>query len=98
MTRIENLKVAIKDRIRLIALSALFLGGTTLVGVLFVYLTSPEKYTRFDLMSAVMGSFMGQVALLLSMNIVSVFFKKEDPEDETPLEEIELKDLEDLEN
>ena len=97
MNRFEILKEAIKDHVRLVALSVLFLGGTTFLGVLLVYLTGPEKYTNFDLMSAVMGSFMGQVTLLLSMNIIAAFFKEEESEEETPLEKIELKDLEDIE-
>ncbi|MBA7491606.1 hypothetical protein ES702_02154 [subsurface metagenome] len=98
MERIEKLKVAIKDRFRLTALSVLFLGITTFVSVLFVYLTGPENYTAFDLISVIIGSVMGQVTLLMSMNIIAVLFKKEAPEEKTPLKKIELKDLEDIEN
>jgi len=98
MSKLETLKEAIKDRARLVALSALFLGGTTFASTLFVYLTGPEKYPNFDLMSVIIGSVMGQVTLLLSMNIITAFFKKEAPEEEKPLEEIELNDLEDIES
>ena len=93
MERIEKLKDAIKDRVRLVALSALFLGCTTFASTLFFYLTGPEKYPNFDLISVIIGSLMGQVTLLLSMTIITAFFKKPDEPEETPANLESIKDL-----
>jgi hypothetical protein len=86
MSKIEDLKEAIRSRTRLTALSFLFLVGTTFVSVFSMYLPNwlwPDKYavSVIDLGSAILGSFMGQVTLLVAMSIISRMFKKKDVED-----------------
>ena len=100
MHRLEKLKEAIKSRVRLTALSFLFLVGTTFVSCFCLYLPNwlwPHKYTAFDLGSTIAGSFMGQVTLLVAMSIISVLFKKEDESKDVPARLKDIKDLPDVE-
>jgi len=91
MNKIENVKEAIRSRARLTALSCLFLVMTTFVSVFSMFLPNwlwPNKYavSTIDLGSAILGSFMGQVTLLVAMSIISRIFKKKD--------ELDLPDIE----
>ncbi len=100
MERIEKLKEAMKERIRLILLSALFLLVTTFVSCFGLYLPNwlwPHKYTAFDLGSTIIGSFFGQVTLLTTMSIINIFFKKPDEPEELPAELDGIRDLADIE-
>ena len=99
MERIEKLKEAIKERIRLTLLSALFLLVTTFVSCFGVYLPNwlwPHKYTAFDLSSTIIGSFFGQVTLLAAMSVINILFKKPDKPEELPAKLESIKDLTDL--
>ena len=87
MSKIEDLKEAIRSRARLTALSFLFLTSTTFVSVFLVFLPNwlwPDKYavSVIDLGSAILGSFMGQVTLLVAMSLISRIIKQEDEPDQ----------------
>ena len=99
MKRIEKLKEAIKERMRLILLSALFLLVTTFVSCFCLFLPVwlwPHKYTAYDLGSTIIGSFMGQVILLVAMSVISILFKKPDEPEESPAKLEDVKDLTDI--
>jgi len=77
---LEKLRDTLKDRVTLICLSFLFFMGTTIISVMIVYLPSwmyPEKYQVFNLGSTVVGSFMGQVTLLIAMSLISAIYGKD---------------------
>ena len=102
MSRLENLKETMKERARLAALSTLFLMVTTFVSCFCIYLPYwfwPDKYaiTTFDLGSMIVGSFMGQVTLLMAMSMISRIFKKEDEPEDIPAQLNEVTDLPDIE-
>jgi len=102
MSKIEDLKEAIRSRARLTALSFLFLASTTFVSVFSMYLPNwlwPNKYavSVIDLGSAILGSFMGQVTLLVAMSIISRMFKKKDEPDLLPEKLTDIQDLPDIE-
>lgn len=102
MSKIENLKEAIRSRMRLAALSCLFLTSTIFVSVFSMYLPNwlwPNKYavSTIELGSAILGSFMGQVTLLVAMSIISRIFKKEDEPDLLPERLTDIQDLPDIE-
>ena len=87
MSKIENAKEGLKRRARLAALSFLFLVVTTFVSVFSMYSPNwlwPEKYavSVIDLGSAILGSFMGQVTLLVAMSLISRIIKQEDEPDQ----------------
>ena len=99
MERIEKLKEAIKERIRLFLLSALFLLTTTFVSCLCLYLPVwlwPHKYTAYDLASTIIGSFFGQVTLLTAMSVINILFKKPDEPEELPTNLEGIQDLTDI--
>ena len=102
MSKIEDLKEAIRSRARLTALSFLFLTSTTFVSVFSVFLPNwlwPDKYavSAIDLGSAILGSFMGQVTLLVAMSIISRIFKTKDEPDLVPERLTDIQDLPDIE-
>ena len=99
MSKIEKIKEAIKERIRLILLSVLFLFVTTFVSCFGLYLPHwywPTKYMPFDLGSTIAGSFMGQVILLIAISMISRIFKKPDEPEELPAELDGIRDLTDI--
>ena len=99
MERIEKLKEAIKERIRLTLLSALFLLVTTFVSCFCLYLPVllwPHKYTAYDLASVICGSLFGQVILLTAMSVINILFKKPDEPEELPANLDGIQDLTDI--
>jgi len=102
MSKIENVKEALKSRARLAALSFLFLVVTTFVSVFSMYSPNwlwPDKYavSVIDLGSAILGSFMGQVTLLVAMSMISWILKTKDKPDSPQENGTDLQDLPDIE-
>ncbi|MBA7491315.1 hypothetical protein ES702_01860 [subsurface metagenome] len=74
MERAKAFFESLKPRLRMIGLCFLFLTGTTFVSVSMIYLPtwiSPDVFMiDFSLKSAILGSFFGQVTILMSIEIV----------------------------
>lgn len=77
---LDALKQSVRERARLAFLSFLFFIGTTLISVLIVWLPSfwnPKAKLSFNLGSTIIGSFMGQITLLMAMSMISEIFRRE---------------------
>lgn len=71
----EKLKEALKPRLRLMGIAILFFMGTTFVSLILIYvpsfLSDKISLTKLHFGSAVLGSIMGQTAILFAMSFLS---------------------------
>ena len=74
MERVEAFFESVKPRLRMMGLCFLFLTGTTFVSISLIYAPtwiSPDIFmVDFSLKSAILGSFFGQVTILVAISII----------------------------
>ena len=84
-----KLMESLKPRLRLAGLCAIFMMGTTFFSLVLIYvptmLSNKILLTELHLGSAILGSIMGQVTLLIAISMVGVLIEKR----EKPLDEID---------
>lgn len=77
---LQAIREKVKSHLRLVFLSFVFFVGTTFISVVFIWLTSvfgKETVLDFNLGATIIGSFVGQVVLLLAMSLISRIFREQ---------------------